>query len=718
MTAAASPLARFADSVCYSYAQILFANRRWFGLVLLAVTFLHPVSGALALLAVVLSNLLAYGLKFDPLKIQSGFYGFTGILLGAAYGFYFEMTPFLLAIFPIFVVLSFFIAAALEHYLAAAFNLPGLSLPFMLALYITLVFLRNYSAVPLVFHPLEALPAMPGLPEFIQQYLHALALILFQPHALGGAILALALLVFSRVFFVLSLAGFSAAYFTVQWLLPEQQSSLTILCGLNAILISLSLGGALVIPSRKSLALAVLAVVMTVVFTGFFQRVFASTNLPVMVLPFNLVALGTIYSLKFRQKTSGLVLLYFLPGSPEENYEYHHTTQARINGMLGTAADLPFSGEWTVSQGHSGPSTHKDDWRYAWDFIVVDDAGRSYSGNVKRLEDYYCYGLPVTAPLSGEVVRLVDGVPDNLIGEINLRQNWGNTLVLKHGEGFFSALSHLQPGSMRVEVGTRVERGQILACCGNSGRSPEPHLHFQFQATEAPGAATIYVPFGAYTAVKDGVATLFATACPEKDQVVQNLPAEERLLGALSFPLHQSFDFEIRLPGGTTRRERWTSNVDMYNIQYLESSAGAWANFYSNGKLFYLTDFRGNRDSALYYFYLSALQIPLGVQADLHWTDRVPLSKINRSLIKPVSDLLLLFARQMEGRVEYRLSEPEGGSVEIRGATTVQGKGLFRFYRRNFRSVLRISSEGQLSGITYERGGRPPCIVHPVTYPD
>ena len=48
--------------------------------------------------------------------------------------------------------------------------------------------------------------------------------------------------------------------------------------------------------------------------------------------------------------------------------------------------------------------------------------------------------------------------------------------IAPHRWAFFA---HLQPGSIRVRVGQRVKRGQLIGLLGNSGNAVGPHLHFQ-----------------------------------------------------------------------------------------------------------------------------------------------------------------------------------------------------------------------------------------------
>lgn len=47
------------------------------------------------------------------------------------------------------------------------------------------------------------------------------------------------------------------------------------------------------------------------------------------------------------------------------------------------------------------------------------------------------------------------------------------------GDGPIIALCHLQRNSITVEPGEEVAPGQMVARCGNSGNSTEPHVHVQ-----------------------------------------------------------------------------------------------------------------------------------------------------------------------------------------------------------------------------------------------
>ena len=56
---------------------------------------------------------------------------------------------------------------------------------------------------------------------------------------------------------------------------------------------------------------------------------------------------------------------------------------------------------------------------------------------------------------------------------------YGKTVVLEHGHDLRSLYGHLQ--EIIVKSGDRVERGQVIALSGNTGRTSGPHLHYEIQ---------------------------------------------------------------------------------------------------------------------------------------------------------------------------------------------------------------------------------------------
>lgn len=150
---------------------------------------------------------------------------------------------------------------------------------------------------------------------------------------------------------------------------------------------------------------------------------------------------------------------------------------------------LPFDGEWTVVNG-SPDRRHSHSWsvyaqRYAYDFLVTDETGRTHDGAAGGPERHYCFGEPVLAPADGVVVSVREGHPDHdrTDGWLDLSQRdiRGNYVTIRHAPDEYSVLAHLQQGSVTVEDGQRVERGEQVGQCGHSGNSTEPHLHFQLQ---------------------------------------------------------------------------------------------------------------------------------------------------------------------------------------------------------------------------------------------
>jgi len=149
-------------------------------------------------------------------------------------------------------------------------------------------------------------------------------------------------------------------------------------------------------------------------------------------------------------------------------------------------------GRWAAVGGPAGPHRRalqavnghlRLGQRFAVDFAaLLDDEGRTHSGDPAQNSSYFNYGQPVLAVGAGRVVEAVDRLPDQIPNHnvpIPLDEAGGNEVILRLGEGVFVGYGHLKPGTVSVKRGERVRSGQVLGKLGNSGESTGPHLHFQ-----------------------------------------------------------------------------------------------------------------------------------------------------------------------------------------------------------------------------------------------
>jgi hypothetical protein len=155
---------------------------------------------------------------------------------------------------------------------------------------------------------------------------------------------------------------------------------------------------------------------------------------------------------------------------------------------------LPFKDEWTVFWGgdtkelnyHVESQAQKN----AFDFLITDNKGKSFRTDGLKNEDYYVFGKEIFAPCDGEVVLVVEGVKDNIPGELNPIYAPGNSIIIKTNNNEFILFGHFKQNSIKVLQGQKIIQGSLLGLCGNSGNSSEPHLHFHIQNVENMNIAT------------------------------------------------------------------------------------------------------------------------------------------------------------------------------------------------------------------------------------
>ena len=179
--------------------------------------------------------------------------------------------------------------------------------------------------------------------------------------------------------------------------------------------------------------------------------------------------------------------------------------------------DPPLTGEdWQAGNGPSNKSIHRRalipiegrayiSQRYAIDWVQLYPDGKTYKGDPADNRNYRDYGAEIHAVADGVVTAAQDGIPQNtptaktLAVPITLETVGGNHVIVEIERGVYAFYAHMQTGSVRVKVGDKVSRGEVLGLLGNSGNSSEPHLHFHiFDANSELGCEGLPYAFPSY----------------------------------------------------------------------------------------------------------------------------------------------------------------------------------------------------------------------------
>ena len=131
----------------------------------------------------------------------------------------------------------------------------------------------------------------------------------------------------------------------------------------------------------------------------------------------------------------------------------HLTRRAFLGRATRALASLP--SRWPVrGQVNSGYGSRASPWLAKSEFHSGLDIGAPV-------------GTPVKSPAPGTVVFA------------GVNADYGQTLIIDHGNETKSLYGHLS--RLRVAVNEKVQRGEVIALTGNTGRSSGPHLHYEIQ---------------------------------------------------------------------------------------------------------------------------------------------------------------------------------------------------------------------------------------------
>ena len=666
------------EAVLTSYSQIFFTENKILASILVVVSFIDWWTGLSGLIAVLTAVGLSEVFGYSEVITKKGLFSFNALLVGLGIGTYFLPGLDVLLLIVVGGAIAFFSTVVLMG-IFAKYGLPFLSIPFLLAMWLMLLAFPSFTGITLNMETLypsnmffklggnALVVVVDGLDNLFgdtgfDTYFLSLGAIFFQFNILAGVLISIGLLIHSRVNFLLSLVGFFVAYWFYSFLGMYTGSLNYTYYGFNFILSAIAIGGYFLIPSRASFLWSLLLIPVLVITTIGSDKLFVYFELSAFSLPFNMVIIGVLYALKIRyDQTKSPVLTLIQQKNPETNAYLYDSQPAKKYAAFTTPIRLPFMGQWTVNQGHEGVYTHKDFFKYAWDFIIKDAASdKEFKGDGFLASDYYCFDKPVVAPASGTVVAVLNTVEDNDIGVTNTLQNWGNTVVIKHEEYLYSKMSHLKKGSVKVSIGDVVIEGQLIGKCGNSGRSPYPHLHFQLQASSKIGEVTTFWPLSEYLVEDNSKLGFVQKGIPKHEETLSNITTSPILQTAFKWNPGDEFELSMIVRDGIESLFTIRNEIDIYNQSCLTClKTGAKLYYENNGKTFSALNYLGSKKSALFYFYRSFYKVVLSEHSALSVKTRFPVHHLYKFPLLTVQDFFVPLGLFLKGKYSLSFEESE-----------------------------------------------------------
>jgi murein hydrolase activator len=186
----------------------------------------------------------------------------------------------------------------------------------------------------------------------------------------------------------------------------------------------------------------------------------------------------TKYTELASERTRKLQSLQRSARSTERRLSALQKDESRLNGLLAAlerarreevARDALRGGTSTA-----GSITTADLGKLDWpvEGAIVYRFGRDTlpSGGIIRWN-----GVGIAAPV-GTPVKAVESGKVGLVGQFG---TYGLTIVLDHGNGYYSVYSHLE--SADVKLGASVDKGRAIGTVGGQNSDYGPHLHFEIR---------------------------------------------------------------------------------------------------------------------------------------------------------------------------------------------------------------------------------------------
>lgn len=130
----------------------------------------------------------------------------------------------------------------------------------------------------------------------------------------------------------------------------------------------------------------------------------------------------------------------------------------------------------------------KNPYKYGVAFLSQPTRGGVMtSGYGERWHSFH-KGIDIAGNIGDDVLVAMDG--EVVYAQYN-DGGYGNLIIVKHEDNMSTYYGHLNDFS--VEVGDKVQKGNIIGKVGNTGFSTGPHLHFELRVNNEPVDPTNYI---------------------------------------------------------------------------------------------------------------------------------------------------------------------------------------------------------------------------------
>lgn len=294
--------ASFLDALLKGYGQVLICLNPITGFLLAAVIFFFSRTvGCLSLSGVLVSTLTAIFLRAKDIHIKNGVYGFNGVILGIAWTWFLKVNCISLLLFICITCLSSVIIMSLIQINSKTrVNLPFLSVPSVLLIWLMVIFFKYFAIFSSIAGPdqgivlyLENFQA--NFFSLTQAFSFPLFLKTFSQHLIVLFCIWTAIAFHSRLSFLFAFLFFFVTLMIVYILGGALEFQNIEFYLYNTIPCGIALSGTFLVLTRPVVLLSLLGVILCAVIT-FLGLHFSP--FPVFVFPFNFVTILFIWLVK------------------------------------------------------------------------------------------------------------------------------------------------------------------------------------------------------------------------------------------------------------------------------------------------------------------------------------------------------------------------------------------------------------------------------------